>query len=156
MFFREAVPQGDAMPGAVIAIQTLGDLLGFNPPCPVLCTNGCFDEKALFRVAPRFGPEGLKAIFEHKVFRMLLCKGKSTPDLITLLRSWRHSGFQVYAGPRIQPGEEEGKVFCRVGARTYEEDTAISCGRFSLTDYSLFRIFNSSQSKFLSSHLSSF
>ena len=25
-----------------------------------------------------------------------------------MLRSWRHSGFQVYAGPRIQPGEEEG------------------------------------------------
>ena len=61
-----------------------------------------------FRVAPRFGPEGLKAIFEHKVFRMLLSKGKITPDLISLLRSWRHSGFQVYAGPRIQPGEEEG------------------------------------------------
>jgi len=42
------------------------------------------------------------------VFRMLLSKGKITPDLISLLRSWRHSGFQVYAGPRIQPGEEEG------------------------------------------------
>jgi hypothetical protein len=81
-----------------------------------LCTNGCFDEKALFRVAPRFGPEGLKAIFEHKVIRMLLSKGKITPDLITLLRSWRHSGFQLFAGPRIQPGEEKGKVFCRVGA----------------------------------------
>ena len=40
---------------------------------------------------------------------MLLSKGKITPDLITLLRSWWHSGFQVYAGPRIQPGEEEGK-----------------------------------------------
>ena len=39
---------------------------------------------------------------------MLLSKGKITPDLITLLRSWRHSGFQVYAGPRIQLGEEEG------------------------------------------------
>ena len=77
VFFREAVPQGDAMPGAVIAIQTFGDLLGFNPHCHVLCTDGCFDEKALFRVAPRFGPEGLKAIFEHKVFRMLLSKGRS-------------------------------------------------------------------------------
>jgi len=118
------------MPGAVIAIQTFGDLLGFNPHCHVLCTDGCFDEKALFWVAPRFGLEGLNAIFEHKVFRMLLSRGKSTPDLITLLRSWRHSGFQVYAGPRIQPGEEEGEVFCRVGARMDEEDTAISCGDF--------------------------
>jgi hypothetical protein len=81
-------------------------------------------------VVPRFGPEGLKAIFKHKVFRMLLSKGKITQDLVNMLRSWRHSGFQVYAGPRIQPGEEEGKVFCRVGARTYEEDTAISCGDF--------------------------
>jgi hypothetical protein len=96
------------MPGAFIAIQTFGDLLGFNPHCHVLCTDGCFDEKALFWVAPRFASDGLKAIFEHKVFRMLLSKGKITPDLITLLRSWRHSGFQVYAGPRIRPGEEEG------------------------------------------------
>ena len=110
-----------------MAIQAFEDLLGFNPPCHILCTDGCFDEKALFRVAPRFGPEGLKAIFERKVFSF---QGEDHPDLILLLRSWRHSGFQVYAGPRIQPGEEEGKVFCRVGARTYEEDTAISCGDF--------------------------
>lgn len=38
---------------------------------------------------------------------MLLCKGSITPDLINLLRSRRHSGFHVYVGPRIQPGEEE-------------------------------------------------
>jgi len=25
-----------------------------------------------------------------------------------MVRSWRHSGFQVYAGPRIQLGKEEG------------------------------------------------
>ena len=54
------------MPGAAIGIQTFGDLLGFNPHCHVLCTDGCFDEKGLFRVAPRFASEGLKAIFEHK------------------------------------------------------------------------------------------
>ena len=80
--------------------------LGFNPHCHVLCTDGCFDEKGLFRVAPRFISEGLKAIFEHKVFRMLLSKGKITLDLISLLRSWRHSGFQMFVGPRILPGEE--------------------------------------------------
>lgn len=74
MFLRETVLQRGAVPGAVIAIQTFGDLLGFNPHCHVLCTDGCFDEKALFWVSPRFGPEGLKAIFEHKVFRMLLSK----------------------------------------------------------------------------------
>jgi ferredoxin len=94
-FFRETVPQGDAVPRAVIAIQTFGDLLGFNRHCHVLCTDGCFDEKALFWVAPRFGPEGLKAIFEHNMFRMFLSKEKITQDLVDMLRSWRHSGFQV-------------------------------------------------------------
>jgi hypothetical protein len=58
-------------------------------------------------VAPRVNPEDLRAIFEHKVFRMLLSKGKITQDSVDMLRSWRHSGFQVYIGPKIQPGEED-------------------------------------------------
>jgi len=29
-------------PGAIIAIQTFGDFLGFNPHCHVLITDGCF------------------------------------------------------------------------------------------------------------------
>ena len=95
------------MLGVVIAIQTFGDFLGFNSHCHVFCANGCFDEKGLFRVAPRFGPKGLKAIFEHNLLRMPLSKGKFTPDLINLLRSWQHSGFQVYAGPRILSRKEE-------------------------------------------------
>jgi len=37
----------------------------------------------------------------------LLSKGKITQDLINMLMSWRHSGFNVFCGPRIQPGEEE-------------------------------------------------
>ncbi len=79
MCFREAVPQGDAMPGAIITIQTFWDFGGFNPHCHVLCTDGCFDEKGLFRVAPRFNPEDLRAIFEHHVFQMLLGKGEDHP-----------------------------------------------------------------------------
>ena len=39
-------------PGAVIAIQTFGDFLGFNPHCHVLVTDGCFYGKGMFRVAP--------------------------------------------------------------------------------------------------------
>ena len=107
MFLRETVPQRGAVPGAVIAIQTFGDFLGFHPHCHVLCTDGCFYGKGVFRVAPRFDPKDLRAIFEHRVLRMLLSRGKITRDLIALILSWRYSGFQVYVGPRIQPGEEE-------------------------------------------------
>jgi len=38
---------------------------------------------------------------------MLLSRGKITRDLIVLIRSWRHSGFQVFVGPKILPREEE-------------------------------------------------
>ena len=45
--------------------------------------------------------------FSYTGFRMLLGKGKITQDLVLMLGSWRHSGFQVFVGPRILPREEE-------------------------------------------------
>lgn len=47
------MPETDPNPGAVIAIQTFGDFLGFNPHCRILVTDRCFyGEKGMFRVAP--------------------------------------------------------------------------------------------------------
>jgi hypothetical protein len=115
-FFKETVPGNAAVPGAVIAIQTLGDFLGFNPHLHVLCSDGCFYGKGLsacnahsgmFRVAPRFETRQIESIFRHKVFKMLLSKGEITEDLVDMLMNWPHSGFTVFCGPRIQPGEEK-------------------------------------------------
>ena len=36
--------------------------------------------------------------------RKLLSKGKITEDLVDMLMKWRHSGFNVFCGSRIQPG----------------------------------------------------
>jgi len=107
LFFQEAVPEEDAVPGAVIAIQSFGDFLGFNSHLHVLASDGCFHGQSMFRVAPRFETKQLEEIFRHKVFKMLLLKGKTTEDLFRMLMSWRHSGFNVFCGPRIQPGEDE-------------------------------------------------
>jgi hypothetical protein len=41
------------------------------------------------------------------VLGMLLRKGKITEEVAKLIMSWRHSGFNVHCGPRIQPGGEE-------------------------------------------------
>jgi hypothetical protein len=38
---------------------------------------------------------------------MLLSKGKITQDLVSMLLSWHHSGFNVFCGPRIQPGDQQ-------------------------------------------------
>jgi len=71
----------------------------------------------MFRVAPPLELKKLEAIFRHKVLRMLLAGGKITQEMITMLSTWRHSGFNVFCGNRISPKQErmqyldqEGKV----------------------------------------------
>ena len=52
VFIQAAVPESDPTPGAVIAVQTFGDFLGFNPHCHILVTDGCFyGDRGMFRVA---------------------------------------------------------------------------------------------------------
>ena len=59
-----------------------------------------------FQVAPVIVRKDLEKILRHKVFKMLLSKGKITEGLVRMLMSWRHSGFNVFSGPRIYPREE--------------------------------------------------
>ncbi|MBU1205540.1 MAG: hypothetical protein KKH04_01205 [Proteobacteria bacterium] len=54
----------------------------------------------MFRVAPSLEMKKLEAVFRHKVFKMLLARGRITKDLIAMLSNWRHSGFQVFEGNR--------------------------------------------------------
>jgi hypothetical protein len=61
----------------------------------------------MFSVSSTVDTKTLEEIFRHKVLKMLQKKGKITQDMIALLDKWRHSGFNVYCGPRIQPGDEE-------------------------------------------------
>ena len=106
-FFQEATREQDAVPGAAVAIQSFGGFLGFNPHLHILGTDGCFYGGGMFRVAPRFETKHLEKIFGHKVFKMLLSKGKITQDLVSMLLSWSHSVFNVFCGPRIQPGDQQ-------------------------------------------------
>ena len=70
-------------------------------------TAGCFPEKGLFEVAQPVKLIYLEKIFRSKVLALLLTKGKITPDHINLLKSWKHSGFQVFCGPRIHPRKKQ-------------------------------------------------
>ena len=102
VFMQQAVPEKEPIPGAVIAIQTFGDFLGFNPHCHILLTDGCFyGNKGMFRVAPPLELKKLEMIFRHKVFRMLLKRGKITEETVRMLSAWRHSGFNVFCGNQI-------------------------------------------------------
>ena len=56
VFIQEAVPQNEPIPGAIIAIQTFGDFLGFSPHCHVLITDGCF-----------YGDKGAYSVLLHRL-----------------------------------------------------------------------------------------
>jgi hypothetical protein len=38
---------------------------------------------------------------------MLIARKKISREMISMLSTWRHSGFHVFCGNRIQPKEEE-------------------------------------------------
>jgi hypothetical protein len=82
VFLQEAAYEKNSVPGAVIAIQTFGDLLGFNPHCHILITDGCFYGKGMFRVVPLLELKKLEAIFRHKVLCMLITSGSSASSRI--------------------------------------------------------------------------
>ncbi len=70
-------------------------------------TDGCFyGDGGMFRVAPPLELKKLEAIFRHKVLRMLLNKGKIVQEMIAMLSTWRHSGFNVFCGNRISPTDD--------------------------------------------------
>jgi len=95
------------MPGGVIAIQSFGDFLEFNPHLHVLGTDSYFYGEEMFRVPPHFHIKPLEEILRHKAFKMFIFKGQITQDLVGMLMSWRHSGFNLFCGPRIQPRYKE-------------------------------------------------
>jgi len=105
-FYQVLVDEDKSVPRATIAIQTFGDFFGFNPHTHILISDGCFYGEGKFKVAPEFHLKDLEAIFQHKVLKMLLKKGKITKDLISMLLSWNHSGFNVFCGKRIYPADE--------------------------------------------------
>jgi hypothetical protein len=82
-----------------------GDLGGFSKPKSIAIIG--VSRGALFRAAPPLElkkllvPFRVEAIFRHKVFRMLLAKGKITQEMIAMLSKWRHSGFHVFCGNHI-------------------------------------------------------
>jgi len=106
-FFQRTTPEQNAVPGAVIANQSFGDILGFNSCLHVLASDDCFYGNGMFRIPPRFHAKDVEKIFRHKVFKMLLSKCKIPENLVDLFIKWQNSRFNVFRGPWIQSGDEE-------------------------------------------------
>jgi hypothetical protein len=107
-YLKQSVSIASPTPGAVIAVQTFGDLLNFNPHLHIIATDGCFQSDGIFMIGATPDANDLEDLFRSEVLKMLLQEGKITDATIKNMDSWHHSGFHVYCGEAIKPDDHEG------------------------------------------------
>lgn len=66
-YFTSCSKHSDAVPGALIAIQTFGDLLGCNPNLHMLISDGRFHPSEKLTMAPAIDTHSIEKLFRHKV-----------------------------------------------------------------------------------------
>ena len=58
---------------------------------------------------PRPDPVRIMELFRHKLVKALLRREKITPHLVQIMGNWRHPGFSVFQGERIDPDDHEAR-----------------------------------------------
>ncbi len=98
----EASLEGVVEPGGVGFVQTAGELLGWHPHVHLLVTDGGFHSDGSFRHLLWVDGEAVERLWRAEVLRLLVERGKIGPEVVESLLSWRHSGFSVHAGVRVE------------------------------------------------------
>ncbi|MGH9338212.1 MAG: transposase, partial [Acidobacteriota bacterium] len=105
--YDQAVLGQECTPGAIVAIQTYGDELNWHPHLHSLVSDAVWDRQGNPHPLPLMDSETLARLFQEHVLRMLVSKRQRTREFAQRLRSWRHSGFQVYCGRPVHREDEE-------------------------------------------------
>ncbi len=82
--------------------------LKFHPHLHAIVTDGLFRGTGTFYVMRQTDLKPLEDLFRAEVFKFLK-KGKTTDELIRKLMSWRHSGFSIDNGVRIEREDTKGR-----------------------------------------------
>ena len=92
----------------LIAIHTFGsEPAKWRPHLHVLSTDGLFRDTGTFYVMKDVDLKPLEGLFRAELFRFLKREGKITDELINKLMKWRHSGFSIDNGKRIEKDDWE-------------------------------------------------
>ncbi len=109
----EALPGGQS--AAVMALHTSGDLLNFHPHIHSLCLDGVIDSSGEFQ---QLAPADLAAVtqaltmrFADNVFDALLRAELISQDTIDNMRSWEHSGFNVFLAEPTPADNRDARLF---------------------------------------------
>src|SRR6266540_3543603 len=92
---------------------------------------GVFDSKGAFHSLPEsFDFSPLVELFREQTFQRLLAKEKITPERVAMLRTWKHSVFQVLSERRVQAHDRKGLE----SLLHYMERSPVSLDRLSSLD----------------------
>lgn len=103
------LPEGTS--GAVMSLHTAGDLLNFHPHVHSLVLPGVITPSGEYQELPEIDTELLAELFQEKVLNAFLERGLLSQDDVNLMKSWEHSGFNVWVGDDILPESEEERLF---------------------------------------------
>ena len=108
-FYCEAVgrPVLTGMVRMVIAHQTFGDLLRFNPHYHAIVLEGGFDAEGTFFYIPFSGLQSMIEVFRRRVIKLLVARKLVNEEFAHNLLSWRHSGFSIDNSVRILDGKTQ-------------------------------------------------
>ena len=93
-FYNEAAEK-DIKTGTVIAHQTFGDMLRWNPHFHCLVLEGGFDEEGKFVYIPFSSLQKMTEYFRRKVIGLFLKNNMINEGFARNLLSWKNSGFSI-------------------------------------------------------------
>jgi hypothetical protein len=99
--FYRAVAGIEIDTGMVIAHQTFGDMLRWNPHFHAILLEGGFDEDGTFVYLPFSGLEKMTEYFRRTVLRFFSERKLLSEQFSRNMLSWKHSGFSIDNSVRI-------------------------------------------------------
>jgi hypothetical protein len=99
-FYDEAAGRS-LLTGIVVAHQTFGDMLRWNPHFHAIVLEGGFDDEGTFFYIPFASLQPMVEIFRRRVIKLLVERELLNSDFARNLLSWRHSGFSIDNSVRI-------------------------------------------------------
>ncbi len=119
--FFAALLSKNALPGAILTINTACEFLGWQSHVHRIVLCGGFLQDGEFESVPTIDACTMRRIFEAKVFSMLLKRELIIHDLANKILSLKYSGFDAW----IRPAIRDMKEIVEIGLYTVRTPAAV-------------------------------
>jgi hypothetical protein len=108
--FQETAHERRSLPGMIASLRSYGDEpTRFHPHLHSLVTDGLVSPEGSLVPIPCPDPVRIMELFRHKLVKALLAREKISPRLVEIMQNWRHPGFSVYQGERIDADDHQAR-----------------------------------------------